>query len=305
MANEKVVSIVVTYNGSEWIDDCFDSQLFSTIPVKIIAIDNASTDGTPDIIRQKFPSVEIIENKKNLGFGKANNIGIKKALEYGAEYILLLNQDAAIIPGTLGKLIKIFESEAGYGVLSPFHLYSDFQIENSFLNYLNKENTPDLINDSLTGNMQEVYNTLYVNAAIWLISKRCLLKVGGFAPIFPHYGEDNNFIHRCEYHKIKVGIVPGAKGYHLRDQNSYSWPFRKRLYREYIGMLIDIMNPNQSYFKAFKRTINGLLLNSGINSLLINILILLIIIPRVVMIFPLIHKQKVLSRHSSSFTLNK
>ena len=84
--------IVVTYNGSKWIDKCFGSLVNSTIPLQIFAVDNGSSDGTPDIIRSKFPSVQVIENKENLGFGQANNIGIRQAYDAGADYVFLLNR---------------------------------------------------------------------------------------------------------------------------------------------------------------------------------------------------------------------
>jgi N-acetylglucosaminyl-diphospho-decaprenol L-rhamnosyltransferase len=115
-----IYSIVVTYNGSKWLDKCFGSLLNSTVSTKIIAIDNKSTDGTPDEIRLKFPSVEVIETGKNLGFGKANNIGLTRALNENADYVFLLNQDAWVEPDTIGKLISTQSSE--YAILSPVHL---------------------------------------------------------------------------------------------------------------------------------------------------------------------------------------
>ena len=82
----KVISIIITYNGSKWVEKCFGSLVKSTHPLKIIAVDNASDDGTPEIIHTKYPEVEVINSEQNLGFGKANNIGLRKALEERADY---------------------------------------------------------------------------------------------------------------------------------------------------------------------------------------------------------------------------
>ena len=90
----KIFAIVVTYNGMRWYDRCFGSLRNSDMPVETIVIDNASTDETVSYIKEHFHEVCLIESKENLGFAKANNIGIKRALDNGADYVFLLNQDA-------------------------------------------------------------------------------------------------------------------------------------------------------------------------------------------------------------------
>ena len=92
----KTFVIIVTYNGSKWIETCLKSIETSNEPLKVIVVDNNSKDNTLNIIRSKFPDTILIDNKKNFGFGKSNNLGIKKALELGGEYFFLLNQDAFI-----------------------------------------------------------------------------------------------------------------------------------------------------------------------------------------------------------------
>ncbi len=296
-----VYVVVVSYNGSAWIKGCLESLRNSSVPVKGIIIDNASEDGTPDIVSKEFPFAEVIRNRKNSGFGKANNIGIRKALEYGADYILLLNQDAAIKPDTIEKLIEVFESHPGYGILSPVHYHNDKLIDYLFLHFMRRDVTPGIINDFITGDLKKVYQTTFVNAAIWLISAKCLRTVGGFAPVFPHYGEDNNFIHRCNFHNFKTGIVPGAKGYHFRDQKISDVPLKKRIYHEYISLLIEAMNPNQSFFVAFRKTASKYLIKAGLHTLFLNILILLINIPRLLLNLPSIISQKAFSKKTFAF----
>ncbi|RKX27728.1 MAG: glycosyl transferase, partial [Candidatus Zixiibacteriota bacterium] len=91
--NKTEISIVlISYNGREFIEDCLRTtveSLGNTSP-EIIVVDNASGDGTTEIIESKFPQARIIKNKTNLGFARAVNQGLEAA---SGEYILLLNQD--------------------------------------------------------------------------------------------------------------------------------------------------------------------------------------------------------------------
>ena len=84
--------------------------------------------------------------------------------------------------------------------------------------------------------MKEVYEIPFVMAAHWMISRECLLKVGGFSNTFPHYGEDCNYIHRLRYHKFNVGIAPNINVVHDREYRMES--LEKQLYMVYIYNLI-------------------------------------------------------------------
>jgi GT2 family glycosyltransferase len=213
-----IVCIVITFNGLKWIDRCINSLQQSAIKNRIIVIDNGSTDGTQYFIRSNFSKVELIQNVENIGFGKSNNQGIKKAIEYGAEYVFLLNQDAWVEEDTIEKLVLIADKNSQFGVISPIHLTGDkSKLDYWFSTYLHPENTPSLVSDIFLKKAKEIYHSNFVNAAAWLISTRCLKKVGGFDPIFFQYGEDVNFCHRVFYHGFKVGVCPGIFVCHDRE----------------------------------------------------------------------------------------
>jgi GT2 family glycosyltransferase len=84
----KIYFIIVTYNAMKWAEKCFTSLRQSSVPVHCIVVDNGSTDGTQKYITSNFPEVELIQSEKNLGFGKANNIGIEKAYQKGADFFI-------------------------------------------------------------------------------------------------------------------------------------------------------------------------------------------------------------------------
>lgn len=215
--------IIITYNGSKWIDKCFGSLINSTIPIKILAIDNASSDGTPDIIRKKFPEVEVIETGSNLGFGAANNMGIKKALNEGADFLFLLNQDAWLEnDDTIEKLVDIAQHNTDYGIISPIHLNGKGDLlDKNFGTYLYQLGGRKFITDKVCNRQTEMLVDLeFVNAAAWLMTKELISKVGFFDPVFFHYGEDSNYVKRVQYHSFKIGVAPEAYIHHDREGNT-------------------------------------------------------------------------------------
>ena len=113
-----VLIIIVTYNGSNHIRQCLTSYDVGNPDVSCMIVDNGSTDDTVKIIKEEFPEVILVESGKNLGFGAANNIGLRKALDDGYGYVYLLNQDAWVFPDTFSKLKKAF-GYGPYGILSP------------------------------------------------------------------------------------------------------------------------------------------------------------------------------------------
>lgn len=234
----RIIAIVVTYNGMKWYKSCFNSLRNSAVPVDTIVIDNKSGDGTIPYIKENYPDIHLIESNENLGFGKANNIGFNYAIEQNADYVFLLNQDAWVDADTIGRLIKKAKQSPEFGILSPVHLSgSREKLDRYFLDYINESDCPGLISDLLAkGDVEDrIYPVKFINAAMWLVSAKCLKTIGGFDPIFPHYGEDNNYIGRLEYHGLRTGIYPKVFGVHDRiTKNSNERSLKERKNRKYI-----------------------------------------------------------------------
>ena len=197
---EKLAVIIVTFNGLNWIEKCLKSVINSSIKAKIVIVDNGSTDGTIELIKSKFTFIQLLEQQHNLGFGAANNIGISFALNQGAEYIFLLNQDAYLQQNTIEKLIEIHKNNNLYCVFSPIHLNGiGDNLDKKFAEYIKRNN--ELLYDALMQNfMQNIYSVPFVNAAGWLVPKSTFNTIGGFDPIFFHDGADDNFCHRLLFH---------------------------------------------------------------------------------------------------------
>lgn len=211
--NVKIFTVIVTFNGSQWIKNCIESIYNSNTKTKIIVVDNSSYDNTLEIL-EEFDNVKCIPQDSNLGFGKANNIGISYALKKGADYVFLLNQDVFISENTLEHLVRQYKSNSDYGILSPIHLnWEGTQLENYFSRFaaVNMNFYSDYV---LKKPLKEIYEVPFVNAAAWLIPQNVLKTVGGFDPVFDHYGEDNNYCQRLQYHGFKIGIVPICNIFH-------------------------------------------------------------------------------------------
>lgn len=208
----KLVVIIVTYNGINWIDECLTSIYDSSIPLEVMIVDNNSSDETVTYIKSKFPDVILFEQKENLGFGKANNIGMSYALNQNADFVFLLNQDAFVNRNTIENLVRVSQKKTEYGVLSPIQLdYSGKLLETYFFRFTAEDSSRSFYSDLVLGNqLKEIYDINFVQAAAWLLPIDAIKKIGGFDPLFYHYGEDNNYCQRLLYQGMKIGIVPNS-----------------------------------------------------------------------------------------------
>lgn len=211
--------VVVTWNGMQWIDRCLSDLRASTISVSTIVVDNGSSDGTVEHIQEAFPEVSVHQMDRNLGFGQANNFGIKEALEQGADFVYLLNQDAYVYPDMFEHLVDTYSNvkDSNIGIVSPLHLYRDnVHFDYQFKGYLSAISA-DMAEDLMLSSPKPFYIVDMVPAAGWLLPKKTIEIIGGFDPIFFHYGEDVQYTQRIKYHGLSTIVVPDAKMIHDRN----------------------------------------------------------------------------------------
>ncbi|MBR5661713.1 MAG: glycosyltransferase family 2 protein [Bacteroidales bacterium] len=232
----RLLVIVVVFNGMRWLERCLGSVLTSTIKADLFVIDNNSTDGSAGFVEERFPQAILIRREKNLGFARANDLGLKYALENGYDFVYLLNQDAWVMPDTFEKLIGAY-SDSDFGIISPLQLRPDMA-------------TPDKrFRRHYHGSMEpsaKVNPVRFVMAAHWMISSECLRKTGLFSPAFQHYGEDNNYCDRVRFHGFRIGVLTSAKAVHDRQARKKSKP--ERIYLNYQYSKVRLSDPNSSFF---------------------------------------------------------
>ncbi len=122
MELKKVFVVVLNYNGKKDTLECLKT-LHSTqkknFKIKIVVVDNSSTDDSPAAIKKQFPQAKVIKNKTNLGFAQGNNVGIKYSLKNRADYVFVLNNDTLIEKKCLLNLFKAGESDKNSGIIAP------------------------------------------------------------------------------------------------------------------------------------------------------------------------------------------
>jgi len=248
---------VVTYNGAPWILRCLASLRESAERVAVVVVDNCSTDNTRDLVSVHYPEVELLRSERNVGFGVGNNIAIANLLQRDCEMVFLLNQDAYILPETLGRLRSFLDEHDEVGVVSPLHCSPDEdQVDmKSFRGYLGIK-APRFSADAVMGRCHSHYRIPGINAAAWLVRSEVFLRVGGFDPLFFMYGEDDDLLERMKEHDVHFALLPSSRVVHLRQsppsQPPRSWleKVRRRAKLQRSILLVQVKRP--SYSQLFR-----------------------------------------------------
>ncbi len=231
----KISVIIVNYNVEYFLEQCLNStfKALEKVSGEVFVVDNNSIDGSVDMVREKFPAVQLIANKENTGFSKANNQAIRVSK---GEYVLLLNPDTVVEEDTFSKCIDfmdnhpeagglgvrmvdgkgIFLPESKRGLPAPAAaFYKIFGISRLFpkskrfskyhLGYLNEFETNQV--DVLSG-------------AFMLMRKETLDKVGLLDEAFFMYGEDIDLSYRIQLGGYKNYYFPETKIIHYKGEST-------------------------------------------------------------------------------------
>ncbi len=243
MSTPIVHVLIINWNGLEHLEACFSSLLASPYKeVRFVLVDNASTDGSAAFVRQKFghdPRVEFVLLDKNLGWSGGNNAGMRRALEMGADYVLLLNNDTRVAADAIQRLVALAESEPETGALAPKLLMFD---EPRFINSIGLvASTIGAAWDRCIGEVNgpkwdEHVPVIGVCGAGFFIRSEALRKTGLLPEDFGIYLDDLDLSMRlwnagytvltCPesviYHKFSATMGEGAQArrkYHLNTRN--------------------------------------------------------------------------------------
>ena len=124
MTQPTVSIIVLNYNSRDDTLDCLRSLKHLThFQTQVIVVDNGSSDGSVEAVRSQFPEVEVIATGQNLGFAAGNNVGIQRALDSGADYVMLLNNDTIVAPDMVDIMLDAMAADPAIGVAGPTIYY--------------------------------------------------------------------------------------------------------------------------------------------------------------------------------------
>ncbi|MCU0415196.1 MAG: glycosyltransferase, partial [Ignavibacteriaceae bacterium] len=227
--------IIVNYNVKEFLQNLLQSieKASSKISKEIIVIDNASDDGSVEVIKEKFPSLKLIENKVNVGFGRANNQGLKIA---SGKFILFINPDCIVSEDTFDKMISFFISHPDCGLAGCKILNSDGTLQlacrRSFPGpWTSFTKVTGLSNLFPNSRIFARYNLTYldenktyevdaVSGSFMMIRKEVYDKVGGFDEQFFMYGEDLDLCYRVQKAGFKVYYVHNTQIIHYKGEST-------------------------------------------------------------------------------------
>lgn len=213
-----LVSIVtVNYNHAETTLDLIESLSNITYPnIEIIVVDNASEEGSPAIIKEKYPRIILVESVLNYGFAGGNNLGIMRAR---GKYVLLLNNDTVVEPNFLEPLVKKMIDNPEIGALSPKlrYYYKKDTFQYAGFTEINKwtiRNETIGENEKDTGQYDYDRETAYTHGAAMLVPMEVIKKVGMMSYEFFLYYEEADWCIRIRNAGYKIFFVHNSVVYH-------------------------------------------------------------------------------------------
>ena len=226
--------IIVAWNVRQLLYDCLKSVFDQTkeITFEVIYVDNASEDGSVEMVTKEFPEVKIIENEKNEGFIKANNQGIKIA---EGRYVLLLNSDTVVLDNAISKTVKFADAHPEAGVIGCKALNPDNTLQRTCFMY------PSILNMLLSATyLYKIFpkskffgregmtwwdfnGTREVEAVCGcfsLVRKEAINQVGLMDEMYFVYGDDPDWCYRFRENGWKVMFTPEPEITHYGGQTT-------------------------------------------------------------------------------------
>lgn len=211
----RVSVIIVSYNTAHFTAACLESLRAAYGEKEIFVVDNASTDGSGEIIESQFPDVHLIKNERNVGFGAANN----QALSYArGEYVIFLNPDTVVKPDTIEKAVAYMASHPHVGVAGGRILNPDGTEQESISYRYPGEKYASGETKGLAGRIACVLG------AFMIARKNILDEIKGFDEDFFLYGEDEDLCWRIREKGYEVGFIPEAEVYHWGGMSEKDTP---------------------------------------------------------------------------------
>ncbi len=211
-----IYAVILAWNNYADTHECLASVIkLAYGNLKLILVDNGSTDDTPSKVREAFPDVHVIENGQNLGVPAGYNVGFTYALDMGAEYILLLNNDTVVPEDMLRELLNVAQQDPETGIVMPKVLYhgTENEIWSSGGRY--RAFPPAIL---MTDNRKDVTEQLrtieYAPSCVLLISRQTFKMAGLFDPGYLFLYDDWDFSERVRAHGLKIWYAPQAYVWH-------------------------------------------------------------------------------------------
>ncbi len=238
--------IIVNWNTRDILMDCLESlnRSGTECRMEVLVVDNGSEDGSVSAVRERFPEVKLIENGTNLGYAKANNMGINQA---SGRYICLMNSDVKVRAGCLDSMIRYMDVNSGVGMLGPRILNADLTVQDSCRRF------PSLWTHLILAlglakmfpksrvfygehmaffGHDETRDVDYIAGCVMLVRREAIDQIGMMDERFFIYCEEVDWCRRLWQRGWSVHFFPGAEAIHLHGASSGRDPVRFSVERQ-------------------------------------------------------------------------
>jgi hypothetical protein len=232
--------IIVSWNAKEHLRNCLNSlnNAKGRYKQEVIVVDNASTDNSVELVEQQFTEVKIIKNNDNLGFAKANNIGIRVST---GRYVCLINSDVIVLDDCIDKLMECMDKNQLVGMAGPRILNPDHTLQFSCFHFpgiknnlsqaigLNKlfPKSPFFSEQTMKYWPHDCVQKVDVlNGCFWMVRRKAMDEVGLLDEDFFFYGEDIDWCKRFNDAGWEVRFYPAAEAIHFGGASSSNAPIR-------------------------------------------------------------------------------
>jgi len=220
-----VIAVILNTNHREDTLACLESlarQDYSNL--KIIVLDNASTDGSVDAVQRLYPQVEIISLEQNLGYAGNNNTGIQAAIEQGADWVYVMNEDIELAPDSISQLVRGAESDPQVGMAGPLvYHHSRPTVIQSAGGWMSRtwQSFHYGQNEEDQGQYNQSRPVDWISGCAILVRRQVIEQVGMLDARFFYYWEETEWCVRTSRQGWKLLFVPQSKIWHKGVQVDY------------------------------------------------------------------------------------
>lgn len=264
--------VVINYNAKDFLEHCL-SSIFRNSPIsdlKVIVVDNNSSDGSVQMVKEKFPQVELSDNEQNLGYARAANYALRRIY---TKYTLLLNSDTEIFPTSLERLLEFAESKSEAAAIGPMLTNPDGTLQYScrrfpsfWVGTMHALLSPILPSNPFTKSYQletwdhkEEHEVDWVSGAAMLFRTEAVREVSFFDEDYFMYAEDMDICWRLRQAGWRIYYLPSAKVLHHIGQSS-----RLESPRMVIEHHKSIYHFNSKVYRGFPRIILRWIIGLGL-----------------------------------------
>jgi GT2 family glycosyltransferase len=237
--------VIVSWNVRKLLEACLQSIFEATrgLRFEIIVVDNASHDGSPEIVARNFPDINLIENSTNVGFGTANNQALRLCR---GEFVLLINPDTVVPKDAIFRLVKFLKEHPQAGLVGPEQRDGDGKLHLMNCVHLSPREMAEYLIERLASIPRNRTRILFsrprqvsiLNGGCWMVRNKAISEIGLFDEDLFLYGEEPDVCHRMRRVGWEIWFLRDVEIVHYRRQSINQRGFHFELWYFFRSMFI-------------------------------------------------------------------